>query len=197
MLRCGTKFDVKVQTQLPMKYVVLILVFLLTTSCIPLRIAPTIADYKLTKGKKFKKHLPRDNAFIFEDPKNASEFYNFINTKYSLNHKTVEYNVPIIVQDHEFYLSFYEVEIPTKTINLVPIAVDATLENKGMDPILEDSQFTRKGNWYLALFVYDADMKDCLKLDYPSRLAILKHLRAIKNEYLTTNNYLEAMMKMN
>ncbi|MDY7394433.1 hypothetical protein UMM65_04210 [Aureibaculum sp. 2210JD6-5] len=179
-----------------MKYICFSLILFLISSCIPLRIAPTIEDYKLTTGKKFKKHLPRDEAFVFEDPKDASEFYNFINTKYSLNHKTVEYNVPIHVEGGEFYMSFYEVEIPTKTINLLPIAVDATLKNKGLDPMLQGSQFTRKGNWYLALFVYDANMKDCLKSDYPSRKGILNYLKALKKEYLNTHNYLEAMMKM-
>ena len=192
----GIFFDEFQETH-SMKKILPLLLVLVFSSCIPLRIAPTIEDYKLTKGKKFKKHLPRDNAFVFEDPKDASEFYNFINTKYSLDYQTVEYNVPIKVEGKEFFLSFYEVEIPTKTINLIPLAVDATLQSKGHDPILEDAQFSRKGNWYLALFVYDADMKDCLKSNYPSRPEILKHLQAIKKEYLTTNNYLEAMMKMN
>ncbi|MET2985816.1 hypothetical protein [Aureibaculum conchae] len=180
-----------------MKYLYFLLILVLISSCIPLRIAPTIKDYKLSKGKKFKKHLPRDNAFIFEDPKNANEFYNFINTKYSLNHQTVEYNVPIHVNGQEFFLSFYEVEIPNKSINLLPFFANSALENNGFDPVFDDTPVKRKGNWYLALFVYDTNMKDCLKSNYPLRTEILKHLRAIKKEYLTTNNYLEAMMKMN
>lgn len=180
-----------------MKYFYYLFILYLLSSCIPLRIAPTIKDYKLTTGKKFKKHLPRDNSFVFEDPKDANEFYNFINTKYSLNHQTVEYNVPIHVEGKEFYLSFYEVEIPDKVINLLPIFANAALENTGMSPMFNDPDVMRFGNWYLALFVYDADMKDCLKSDYPSRKEILKHLQAIKKEYLNTHNYLEAMMKMN
>lgn len=179
-----------------MKYLYLALVFLLVTSCIPLRIAPTIKDYKLTTGKKFKRQLPKDNAFVFEDPKEANEFYNFINTKYSLNHQTVEYNVPINVEGEEFFLSFYETEISDKSINLIPFFANAALENKGVSPVFNDPQVNRKGNWYLALFVYDADMKDCLNSNYPYRIAILNHLKAIKKEYLNTNNYLEAMMKM-
>lgn len=179
-----------------MKYLHYFLFLFLISSCIPLRIAPTIKDYKLTEGKKFKRYLPRDNAFVFEDPKDANEFYNFINTKYSLNHQTVEYNVPINVEGEEFFLSFYEVEISDKSINLLPIFANSALENKGIDPIFDDPQVKQKGNWYLALFVYDADMKDCLKSNYPSRAEVIKHLQSIKKEYLTTNNYLEAMMKM-
>mgnify|MGYP005997601891 CR=1 FL=1 len=180
-----------------MKYVYLILTLLFVTSCIPLRIAPTIKDYKLTTGKKFKRQLPKDNAFVFEDPKEANEFYNFINTKYSLNHQTVEYNVPINVDGVEFFLSFYETEISDKSINLIPFFANVALENKGVSPVFNDPQVKRQGNWYLALFVYDADMNDCLNSNYPDRIAILNHLKAIKKEYLNTNNYLEAMMKMN
>jgi len=40
--------------------IVSILVF---QSCIPLRIAPTIEDYKITEGKKFKRSLPKQEMF--------------------------------------------------------------------------------------------------------------------------------------
>jgi len=40
--------------------IVLILsVFILLTSCIPIRIAPKIQDYKTIKAKKFKRSLPK------------------------------------------------------------------------------------------------------------------------------------------
>ena len=67
-----------------MKQLAIILVLLIFSSCIPLRIAPNIDDYKIKVAKKFKRKLPKTNAFIFEDPKEADAFYNYINIKYNL-----------------------------------------------------------------------------------------------------------------
>jgi len=178
-----------------MKHLLTILVLLIFSSCIPLRIAPTIDDDKVMLAKKIKRNLPRSYAFIFEDPKETNEFYNYINTKHELNHQDVEWNIPFIIDDEEFFFSFYEVEIPTKTINLIPIFIDAGLDSNGYDPVFEDSQFSRIGHWYIALTVSDANMDDCLKPNYKFRKEILMYLRDLRMEYLDTNNYIEALLK--
>lgn len=146
-------------------------------------------------ARKFKRKLPKRHAFIFEDPKKANEFYNYINTKYELDHLDVEYNVPFIIDNKEYFFSFHETEIPDKTLNLVPMFIDATLSSQDYDPIFEDIHQTRKGNWYLVLTVSDNDFKDCLKSNYESREKVLKYLRDLKTEYLNTSNYLEALLK--
>ena len=111
-----------------MKQLTVILVLLLfTTSCIPLRIAPNIKDYKIQVAKKFKRKLPKNYAFIFKDPKEADDFYNFINLKYNLNHENVEQNVPILIENRYYFLSFYESEIPSKYLNFIPFIVDACI----------------------------------------------------------------------
>ncbi len=178
-----------------MKYILLTLSFFIFFSCIPLRIAPKIEGDKLMIAKKFKRKLPRQNALIFEDPKDTNEFYNYINTKYALNDQDVAWNVPFIIDNEEFFFSFYETEIPTKTINLIPIVINAELEEKGHDPLLEDAEFSRIGNWYLALTVSDSTMGDCLDPNYKSREKVLKYLQDLKTEYLNTNNYLEAWFR--
>jgi hypothetical protein len=61
---------------------------------------------------------------FFEDTKNAAEFYNFMNAKYDLNHTNVESNIPITINNEIYYLSFFERERTTKTVNLIPFAVD-------------------------------------------------------------------------
>lgn len=177
------------------KLIVLIASMFLFFSCIPLRIAPNIKTDKVMLAKKFKRKLPKRHAFIFEDPKDANEFYNYINTKYELNHQDVEWNVPFDVDGELFYFSFYEVEIPDKTLNLLPIFIDAALKSRDSDPILEDAYMSRNGNWYLAITVADNEMNDCLKENYVKREAILKYLKAMRLEYLNTNNYLEALLK--
>ena len=115
------------------------LLILIAYSCIPYKIAPNIEGEKIIKAKKFKKNLPNFYGFIFEDPKNANEFYNFINAKYNLKHLNVDSNVPISINNETYYLSFFEREKATETINLIPIAVDAGLQSKGNDPIFEDN----------------------------------------------------------
>ena len=178
-----------------MKPAPIILVLFILSSCIPLRIAPTIKDDKVMLAKKFKRNLPREHAFIFEDPKEADEFYNFINAKYDLGYDLVESNVPFSIEGNQYFLSFYETEIPTKTLNLVPIVIDAKLESNGHDPLLADAEFSRKGKWFLVLTVSDTAMNDCLSPNYKLRDTVVKYLRQLKAEYLNTHNYVEVLLK--
>ncbi|MDC6365163.1 MULTISPECIES: hypothetical protein [Flavobacteriaceae] len=166
------------------------------TSCIPLRIAPNIKDYKLTKVKRFKRGLPKKTVFVFEDPKDTSEFYNYINTKFDLQDYYVDVEVPFQIHGDTFYFSFYEVEIPTKTINLLPIVLDGVLsQTTEMDPVFEEVYASRKGNWYIAMEVFNANEKDCLKEESVSRKVVLPYLRNLKNEYLSTHNYNDTVFK--
>jgi len=173
-----------------------IFVLFFLNSCIPIRIAPNIKDYKLTKGKRFKRGLPKKTVFVFEDPKDANEFYSYINTKFQLKDYYVDVEVPFYIDDRAFYFSFYEVEIPTKTINLIPMAFDVMLnQTADMDPILEDAYSSRTGNWYIAMEVFSDTEKDCLSENSISREIVLAYLRELKNEYLATDNYNEIVFK--
>ncbi len=117
---------------------------LFMVSCIPLRIAPKIDDYNLTQGKRFKKGLPKKNVFVFEDPKNEGAFCDFVNTKFQLNDYYVDVGVPFLVDGNGFFFSYYEVTIPTKFINLLPIVIDGALAQSNMDPMLEEVHSSRK-----------------------------------------------------
>ncbi len=124
-----------------MKIIVSCLLILLY-SCIPLNKAPKIEGDLIVNAKKFKKGLPNLQGYIFKDTKNANEFYNFINTIFDLKHINVDSNLPIIINNKTYYLSFYERERTTNTLNLIPIVADITLEKKGIDPLdIEDVQY--------------------------------------------------------
>jgi len=173
-----------------------IFVFVFLSSCIPIRIAPNIKDYKVTKGKRFKKGLPKKNVFVFEDPKETNEFYDYINTKFHLNDYYVDVQVPFLVEGRTFYFSFYEIEIPTKTINLIPLALDAALNQAtDMEPVFEEAHISRVGNWYIAMEVFSDTEEDCLLEGSVSRELVLSYLRELKNEYLATDNYNEVVFK--
>ena len=180
-----------------MKPSVIILLFVFLTSCIPVKIAPTIEGDKIMVAKKFKRKLPKQYSLIFEDPKEANEFYNFINTKYQLDHVNVESNVAFKIENQSFYFSFYETNKDTKTINLVPILVDAKRDANGSDPLFSDMHTSRKGKWYLVLIATDYDSNDCLNPKHTDSKIVEKYLRDLKVEYLNTSNYIESMLRNN
>lgn len=179
-----------------MKKIGCCLLIFLACSCIPLKIAPNIEGEKIVNAKKFKKGLPNFQGYVFEDKKNANEFYNFINSKYDLKHINVDSNVPITINNKTYYLSFFERERITKTLNLIPIIVDAKLNQNGNDAILQDLHTSRSGFWYLILTVTDLEIKDCLNPSYPQHQEIVNHLKNLKTEYFSTSNYIEAYLKM-
>ena len=132
-----------------MRIVYFLLLVFLTTSCVPIRIAPNIKEHKIVKANKFKRKLPKQYAFVFEDPKEAKEFYNYVNTKFQLDHQAVDWDVPFKVENQFHYLRFYETEIPNKTLNFIPFLIDAKRQSNGNDAILEDLYTSRKGNCIL------------------------------------------------
>jgi hypothetical protein len=164
-------------------------------SCIPIRIAPSIEDHKIVRAKKFKRDLPRLYAFVFEDTKDADEFYYFINSKYDLGFRHVESNVPIEIGNHIFFMSFYEREKTSQYVNLIPMVVDGVLNSEGVDPMLEDMYSIRKGHWYIAITVDDPQFKDALSPDHEYRKEVIQYLDNLREEYFRTHHYLELTLK--
>lgn len=183
------------------KFSTICLGILFLNSCIPIRIAPTISDYKVVKGQRFKRGLPKKTIFVFEDPKEANEFYNYVNIKYHLEDYYVDVQVPFKIDEKEYFFSFYEVEIPTKTLSLFPLAFDvaanATLQNGDFETYAanEDNSILRNDNWYIVIEVFSNTEKDCLHESSVSREDVLPYLRALKEEYLSTHNYNEVVFK--
>ena len=126
-------------------------ILFLLYSCIPIRIAPSIADYRVVKGKKFKRSLPKRQMFVFENPKDADHFYNYVNIKFALNDENVYDDIPFEIDGYRYFFSFYEVDIPTKTINLITIVIDGLLDSGDLDPIFEEAHTSRIGTWYIAI----------------------------------------------
>ena len=68
-----------------------------------------------------------------------------MNAKYDLNHANVESNIPITINNKIYYLSFFERERTTKTVNLIPFTFDAALSAKVNSPILDGLYTSRNG----------------------------------------------------
>ena len=165
------------------------------TSCIPIKIAPSIEDHKIVLAKKFKRDLPRLHAFVFEDTKDADEFYNFINAKYDLGFREVETNVPLFIGDQLFYMSFFEREKTTQFVNLIPIMVDGILDSEGVDPVMEDFYSTRNGSWFVVLTVHDHEFRDALAPDHEYRKTVIQYLDRLQDEYFSTHQRRELSLK--
>lgn len=176
------------------KSLLLLTSLLFLQSCIPLRVAPEIEDYKVTKGDTFERTLPEREMFVFEDPKDINHFYHYVDTKFQLNKEKVYDDVPFQIDGAQYFFSWYETEIPTKKLNLGGMFVDAVFWAAGMGPVVNDYA-SRKGHWYIAMEVYSDTENDCLRTTSLSREAVLKYLRALKHEYLTTHNYDETVFK--
>jgi hypothetical protein len=169
--------------------------FILSTSCIPYKMAPKFKneDYKVIKAKKFQRKLPKETSFIFKDPKDADEFYNYINTKYGLNHDNVGLNSPIQINNQTYYFSYYEVERTDETANLGLVLTDLVLDEKLGVTAFENNYSTRKGHWYIVITVYDEDLKNCLLDKHPMKSDVLQYLKELQQEYLRTYNYEELL----
>ncbi|MEP0214661.1 MAG: hypothetical protein ABJD66_15695 [Cellulophaga sp.] len=184
-----------------MKNLFLVVILAFVQSCIPLRVSPNIEDYKIAKGKNFKRGLTKHQVFIFEDPKDESEFYNYVYVKYQLYNTDVFYNVPFFINDVPYYFSFYEVEKKDKSIDLFTPTL-GVLVNRAIgsndnpsDLFNEQPRIRIDGNYFIAINVTDDDGKDCLDENSLSRPLVLNYLRALKKEYLATHNYNELLFK--
>ncbi|WP_411896140.1 hypothetical protein [Winogradskyella sp. A2] len=177
-----------------MKNFLLILFSVTIVSCIPVRIAPKYKKegFKIKKAKNFKHMLPKEMAYIFKDSKDENEFYNFINTKFQLNNIDVDYDVPFQINDKYYFITFYEVEIPDKSINILPMFVDVLTSNN-IETDLSEVYFTRKGNWYIVAIVLDDESENCLNTSYQNRKEIILYLNTLRQEYLNTKNYEELL----
>lgn len=135
--------------------------------------------------------------FIFENHKADGHFYNYINTKFELNHKKVYDDVPFVSNGEQYFFAWYEVEIPDKAINLFPFlfgaGLSAALGNDDDD--LAGPEEIRNENYYIAIEVYNDMEPDCLEPAALSREFVLKYLRSLKKEYLSTHNYNEVVFK--
>ncbi|WP_422104603.1 hypothetical protein [Winogradskyella sp.] len=153
------------------KHVISILLGITITACIPVSFAPDFnkKGYKVKEAQRFKRKLPEQQAFIFEDTKEADAFYDFINTKFELNDLDVDFEVPFRIEGQLYYLSFYEVEKSTTAIDLFNIT---------------DELVHEVGTWYIVITVIDNDSKDGLKASHPKHQLILQYLKDLRQEYL-------------
>lgn len=162
-----------------MRFITLLLICLFTYSCVPIQIAPQIKDYKIKKGKRFKRKLPKQQAYIFEDPHSENSFYYFFNTNYQKDAVDIAHNIAITIDHGVYYLSFFETAKKTKIINLLPSIL-------GDD---NEDQIDSIENNYIVLMVSDANFNDALKKGYRERDKVITYLNTLKTSYIHSITY--------
>ena len=177
-----------------MKYIDFSLSLLLFTSCIPYKFAPKIKGDHVQYAKKFHRKLPRANSFIFEDTKEAGEFYDYLYFKLrpdpDLHPDDFAYNLPANIDGVKGFLTFYEVERTSNTMNLIPLIIDAALQSKDKEPLFDETSYaSRTGHWYIVMILRDDAINDMLNTQHEHYEIAKKYLSDLKEEYLNTANY--------
>lgn len=178
-----------------MRFFCTLFICLLGTSCIPLSFAPNIEANTIKIAKRFKRNLPKQYAFIFEDPKEANEFFDYINTKYQL--PGIERKIPIWIDTKPYIMNFYERKKATRTVNIIPILFDAALSSDDDDgPGFFNELYTSKNEkWYIIITITDLKGQDALSPKYAECKEVLMFLEAMQKEYISTANYMEAYFR--
>lgn len=153
---------------------------LLLTSCFPTRTAPNISTYKLQQANRFKKGLPKETGFIFEDRKKEGAFFGFLKDKFDLSDDQMNYSIPIEVQGREYLLNFHEMDRTSEVYMLGLAILDAAVSD---EEILEDYSASGSPKWYVVLMVLDTDLKDALDKEYPHQKGVRAYLDLLRREY--------------
>lgn len=148
------------------------------------------------EARKFKRKLPNQYAYIFTDPKDANEFYYYINAKFPPNQEgDSEENVPAQIEGVNYYISFYETEKKSRIVNLLPFVENKLLNKEESIEFDEVVTSPRDGTWYIALIITDKEFNDALSPDHKHRKKLREYAKSLHNEYLSTNNYNDLYFK--
>ncbi|MCH9660656.1 MAG: hypothetical protein K0U54_07065 [Bacteroidetes bacterium] len=178
-----------------MKYAYLVLLVLSVYSCFPVKIAPNLSDGEVLPSKKFVKNLGSQYVYVFDDPKAANEFYEYINAKYQTTYDDLNGNTPVVIDEEIYYLTFYEVSKETKVVNLLTPMVEVVLEQNDLGSYTKEARVYREGKWYIALTVTDSQFHDALRPGYAKEKTVLRYVDGMRGEYLTTKEYIEVYLK--
>lgn len=158
--------------------------------CFPISIPPNLEKGRLMEAQKFKRKLPNHYGYIFTDTKDANEFYYYVSHKFPPNQEgDSESNVPVLIRDKKYYVSFYEAEKKLKVVNLIPSMINEIADNKNLPIQLDEPPIVRDGTWYIVLTIQDVNFKDALNPSYSKHASILDYVKKLHNEYLATRNY--------
>jgi hypothetical protein len=154
-------------------------------SCIPTRIAPTIKEDTILKGKRLNRQLKHQPYFVFENKKGELFFYEFLDAKIIPKDYPYYLNVPIKIADNNYFISFNSVEGKDQRINVGGAFLSAIF-NEAVNADVFETYVIVHNNYYLyvAIKVMDEENNNCLAEDYLHREVVLKYLRDLRIAYI-------------
>ncbi len=176
--------------------VFLVLSCLVLSSCFPTKIAPSIENYRVMKGKRLNRSLERKQYYVFENNTTDEHLFNFLDLHVLPKNYMFYTNIPVYINNNKYYVSFIAVEAKTEIINLLPGLASAIVNealNTNMD---ESSEINETFYEYVAISVHNDQESDCLKDKSLSKPEVLKYLSKLKDKYLSSPNPYDALFKM-
>lgn len=142
------------------------------------------------EAKRFKRKLPNQYAYIFTDPKDADEFYYYLSAKFPPNQAgDSEDNMPLQINNTDYYISFYETEKKSRIVNLLPALANEAMRNKNIPIELDEPPIVRDGTWYMVLTITDPAFNDALSPNNVDQKKVLAYVKSLHDDYLSTSNY--------
>ena len=150
--------------------------FFLIHGCIPLRMAPRISNYEVSKAKEIDKRIKfREHIFVFENPKRKTQFEKFLENKYELFPYGYGDRYEVVLNDQTF-------DVRVNNLILSDSYIDLTgIRNKDDDND-EDTDI----RYYIAIRVSSAYEDDCLSVNSLHYDLLLNYLKELKTEYLSS-----------
>ncbi|XLS29248.1 hypothetical protein ACJD0Z_00160 [Flavobacteriaceae bacterium M23B6Z8] len=154
---------------------VLFLILLLSFSCVTIKKAPEIEDYKVLDGRQFQKRNFTDRtAFVFQNDLKMVDFRGFLADKYELSSFKSTARIPVEIDNISFELFVFTPEIKQQKINFIGAIINKNPEDVTIDEETYD---------YVGISVSREDDLDCLSENSIYHNLVRRYLENLKDEY--------------
>ena len=151
------------------------LLLFLVTSCITVKKAPKIEDYKILDGKQFqKRNFTENTAFIFQNDLKMIDFRSFLADRYQLSSFKRTMRIPVLIDSLPFELFVFTPEIKQQKVNFIGAIISKDPEDITMDEETFD---------YVGISVSRIDDTDCLSERSIYHNLVRRYLEDLKDEY--------------
>ncbi|WP_340200990.1 hypothetical protein [Ascidiimonas sp. W6] len=148
---------------------------LIISSCVTIKKAPAIDDYRVMKGKEFqKKNFTSQTAFIFQNDLKMIDFRSFLAEKYDLHSFKSTMRIPVVFEDISFELFVFTPEKKEQKINFINAIISKNADDISVDESTYD---------YVAISVSRIDDADCLSETSIYHKLVLRYLEDLKDTY--------------
>ncbi|MGS2738863.1 hypothetical protein [Sinomicrobium sp. M5D2P17] len=145
--------------------------------CIPLRIAPRISNYEVSRGKDIDKRIKfKEHIFVFENPKRKTQFEKFLENNYKLIPYGYGDRYEVVLNDNTF-------DVRVSNLILNDSYIDLTGIWNNDDENADDDMDTYH---YITIRVSSEYEEDCLSVNSLHYDLVLDYLEKLRTAYLSS-----------